>query len=330
MNKEPVSLVSRAAVSSLGSGGADRLELLQTLVAIVESGSLSAAAVTLGTTQPTVSRRLQQLERALGRGLLNRSTHRLALSEDGERCYLRAKEILAGWSAFAADFAGGAGEPEGLLRVVVPHAFGQQLLLGVLSEYLRRYPKVSVEWSLRDAPPDFIADGVDCAVLVGEASDPLNVAVRLADVPRIVVAAPSLLAGRSAKPEVRELSKLPWLSFDPHYHKDIELRCLKTGESLRLSIKPRFSTDNLFALREAARRGLGAAVVSSWVAAEDLADKTLTRLAPDWAAPSLPLHVLYPYARFYPAKLTRFVETLRELVGAALGGTVHAPRRSGK
>lgn len=316
-------------LGGLGGGSVDRLELLRTLVAIVEAGSLSAAAVSLATTQPTVSRRLQQLERALGRGLLKRSTHKLALSEDGERCYQRAKEVLAGWSSFEADFAGGAGEPEGLLRVVVPHAFGQQLLVGVLAEYLRRYPKVSVEWSLRDAPPDFIADGIDCAILVGEAADPLNVAVRLADVPRIVVAAPSLVPGRASGLGVRALAELPWLSFRPYYQREVELRNPRTGELARLPIRPRFSTDNLYALRDAARRGLGAAVLSSWVVGEELAEGSLLRLASDWSAPSLPLNLLYPYARFYPPKLRRFVETFRELVGEALGGSVHAPRSQG-
>lgn len=331
MKKGPSLSVKEKPLQAFAGGSSDRLELLQTLVAIVEGGSLSAAALALGTTQPTVSRRLQLLERSLGRLLLKRTTHKMALSEDGERCYQRAKEILAGWTAFEAAFSEGAGEPEGLLRVVVPHAFGQQLLVGVLAEYLRRYPKVSVEWLLRDAAPDFVADGVDCAVLVGEALDPLNVAVRLAEVPRIVVAAPELFAGRSPKPKVSELAELPWLSLKTYYRKELELRNAESGELARVSFNPRFLTDNLYALRDAAKRGLGVAVLSAWLVADDLADKSLVQLVPDWTAPPLPVHVLYPYARFYPPKLKRFVETLRELIGEALGASVHPPRaRAGR
>ena len=77
----------------------DRLELMQTFVRIVEAGSLSAAAAQMLTTQPTVSRRLQALERALGVRLLQRSTHAMKPTEDGERCYARAKELLADWDA---------------------------------------------------------------------------------------------------------------------------------------------------------------------------------------------------------------------------------------
>jgi DNA-binding transcriptional LysR family regulator len=304
------------------TGSVDRLDLLQTLVTIVESGNLSSAAKALGTTQPTVSRRLQQLERSLGCVLLSRSTHKMALTEEGDRCYQRAKEILAGWSTFEADFGGGDVEPGGLLRIVAPHAFGQQLLGGVLAEYLTRYPKVSVEWLLSDVTPDFIAEGLDCAILVGEVRDPLNVAVRLAEVPRIVVASPALIKGREAKLGVRDLASLPWLSLKTFYQKEVELYPQGGGDRYRFPIRPRFSTDNLYALRDAAKRGLGAAIVSAWIVAGDLANHELVRLVPEWSAPPLPLHIVYPYARFYPPKLKRFVETLRELVSIALGDTV--------
>ena len=118
----------------------DRLELMQTFVRIVEAGSLSAAAAQMLTTQPTVSRRLQALERALGVRLLQRSTHAMKPTEDGERCYTRAKELLADWDALAADLRGAGEAPEGLLRVVVPHAFGQAQLVEPLGEFLRACP----------------------------------------------------------------------------------------------------------------------------------------------------------------------------------------------
>jgi len=322
MNKRSKSASPQRQAPAPAWGVADRIDLLQTFVRIVEAGSLSAAAAQLGTTQPTVSRRLQQLERLLGRRLLHRSTHAMKPSEDGERCYERAKELLADWGAFEADLQGIDAEPEGLLRVVVPHAFGQQLLIGPLAEFLRRYPKVTVEWLLRDNTPDFIAEGIDCAILVGAASDPLTVAVRLAEVPRIAVAAPSLLAGRATPTHARELAELPWLALRTYYQRELVLRHSTTDETCRIALHPKFSTDNLYALRSAALRGLGACVASSWLLADDLAQGTLVQLVPHWQAPSLPVFVIYPYARFYAPKLRRFVDTMRELMAAALGDAV--------
>jgi DNA-binding transcriptional LysR family regulator len=98
----------------------DRLELLKTFVRIVESGSLSAAASQLNTTQPTISRRLKTLEHVFGVRLLHRSTHHLRLSEAGERCYAGAKQFLEQWSIFEADLTGIDREPEGLLRIIAP------------------------------------------------------------------------------------------------------------------------------------------------------------------------------------------------------------------
>ncbi len=161
-----------------GNPGVDRIELMQTFVRIVETGSLSAAAEQLKTSQPTVSRRLQTLERTLGLRLLQRSTHVMKLTEDGERCFAHAKDLLDNWKAMEADLRGTQDEPEGTLRVLVPHAFGQDQLIAPLTNYLGRFPRVSVEWLLHDRRPDFIAEGIDCAIQVGAVDNPSVIAIK--------------------------------------------------------------------------------------------------------------------------------------------------------
>ncbi|PRQ10202.1 LysR family transcriptional regulator [Enhygromyxa salina] len=322
MTKSPQSEMRRGSRPVATWGTTDRLDLLQTYVQIIEAGSLSAAAAQLGTTQPTVSRRLQQLERALGRQLLNRSTHKMKPSNDGERCYRRAKELLASWEAFDAELKGDDAEPEGLLRVVVPHAFGQHMLVDVVAEFMRRHPRVTIEWELRDTAPDFITEGVDCAILVGEVRDPLTVAIRLAEIPRIVVGAPSVLNGAKRPSNAQELARLPWLAFKTFYKNDVTLSHHATAEVCRLTVRPKFGTDNLYALRSAALHGLGVCVMSTWIVRDELAKGSLIRLAPDWEAPPLPLYLTYPYTKFQPPRVRRFVDATRELMTAALGDTV--------
>ena len=305
-----------------GSPASDRIDLLQTFVRIVEAGSLSAAAAQLGATQPTVSRRLQALERALGVRLLQRSTRQMKLTADGERCIGRARELLAGWQAFEADLRGDDQAAQGSLRVVVPHAFGQQQLVLPLAAFLRDNPGVTVDWRLHDQQPDFIAQGIDCAVQVGEVDDAGLVAIRLWDVPRIVVAAPALLAGRPAPAHPSELATLPWLAVSTYYLREVALRHLDSGEDCAFAIQPRLSTDSPYALRSAALLGAGAGIVSAWLVADDLAAGRLVQLAPAWRAPALPAWLVYPYARFYPARLRRFVEAMRL---AQPHGTVRRP-----
>lgn len=291
----------------------DRLELMQTFVRIVEAGSLSAAAAQLGTTQPTVSRRLQLLERSLGLRLLQRSTHAMRLTVDGERCFERAKELLAGWAAFESDLRGANDEPEGVLRVVVPHAFGQERMIKPLADYLRRYPRMRVEWLLHDdrAIDDYIAAGIDCAIQVGEISDPSLVMIRLSEVRRIVAAAPSVLAGRPVPQTADELRALPWVALRTYYRNELVLTRAAEGVTQRIPINPVVSTDSLYALRSMAVAGLGACLGSAWALADDLAAGRLVHLAPEWQAAPLPVSLVYPYARFYPARLRCFVEIMR-------------------
>jgi DNA-binding transcriptional LysR family regulator len=312
--------------TSHATAPADRIELMETFVRIVEAGSLSAAALQMGATQPTMSRRLQALERSLGLRLLQRSTHAMTLTADGERCYEGAKELIASWKAFESELRGADDEPEGLLRVIAPHAFGQQLLVGPLSDYMRAHPRVTVEWLLhdstqdrtQDSTPDFVGEGIDCAIQVGEVTDPSVVAIKLSEVPRIVVAAPSLMAGRAMPVHARELAGLPWLSARNFYRTEVLLSHVETGEAHRVSFRPRLTTDSFYALRSATVRGIGIGLMSTWMLADEIAAGRLVQLAPQWRAAALPVHLIYPPSRFHPARLRRFIEAMRAALPAAL------------
>lgn len=306
---------------------ADRFELMETFVRIVDAGSLSGAAAQMGTTQPTVSRRLQALERSLGVRLLRRSTHSMTLTEDGQRCLERARELLANWHAFEADLRGAGDEPEGTLRVVAPHAFGQQQLVVPLADYLARYPRVNVEWLLHDRRPDFILEGIDCAIQVGAVDDQAAVAIKLAEVPRIVVAAPALAARLPMLQAPADLAQLPWLAMRPYYRTEVTLAPIAGGGDVRFAIAPRMSTDSLYALRTAAVSGVGAAIASAWLVADDLAQGRLVHLAPQWRAAPLPVWLVYPQARFYPARLRRFLDVIRAAMPGAV--TASAPAQRG-
>jgi DNA-binding transcriptional LysR family regulator len=299
--------------------GLDRIELMQTFVRIVETGSLSAAAARMGMTQPTVSRRLQTLERTLGLKLLQRSTHVMKLTEDGERCFAHAKDLLDTWRAMQADLRGAKDEPEGRLRVLVPHAFGQQHLVTLCVDYLRRFPRVTIDWLLHDRQPDFIADGIDCAIHVGALDDPSLVAVRLSEVPRIVVAAPEILRSRTPPLHAADLETLPWLAVPPFYQDEVALTRSSDGATHRFGIRPRMSTDSLYAMRHAAVMGAGACIMSAWMTDEDIAQGRLVHIAPQWQASPLPIYLLYPPARFYPARLSRFLETIRQAIPPVMG-----------
>ncbi|MDT9001536.1 LysR family transcriptional regulator [Paucibacter sp. APW11] len=296
----------------------DRLGLLQTFVRIVEAGSLSAAASQLGTTQPTVSRRLRALEHSLGQQLAQRSTHAWRLTEAGRQCYERAKLLLEDWSAMQAQLRGAQDEPEGLLRVMVPHALGQLQLMGPLLALLRCAPALSVEWLLNDQAPNFSSHDLDCAIRVGAVTDPSVVALQLGQVPRILVAAPELLADRTPPSHPAALADWPWLALGSYYRHELQLHDPE-GRTCKLALRPRLITDSLFALRHAAVEGLGVCAMSAWMAQPHLADGSLQCLLPGWQAESLPVHLLYPYQRYQTAKLRHFISAMRDSLSGLSG-----------
>lgn len=299
--------------------GTDRLELMQTFVRIVEAGSLSAAAQQLGTTQPTISRRLQQLERLLGMPLLQRSTHAMKLTQDGERCFEHAKGLMERWQAIEADLRGTQDQPRGLLRVLVPSVFGQQQLIPPLVDFLNRHPAVSVEWLLHDRLPDFIGEGIDCAIRIGHVEEPGLVAVRLAELPRIVVSAPGLWGSGPVPQEPNELARLPWLALSSFYRNEVTLRHAVDGTTQRLRIDPRLSTDHLQALCNAALEGLGVGIASTWAVSDALAQGRLVQLAPQWTTSPLPISLVHPPARLQPPRLRAFIQVMRDYLPRLTG-----------
>ncbi len=297
----------------------DRIALMQTFIRIVESGSLSAAARQLSITQPTISRRLQALEHYLGLKLILRTTHALKLTDDGERCYTQARQLMATWYALEDELTGSHDEPAGTLRVRAPHAFGQDQLITPLVTWLQRYPRLNVEWMLNDRTPDFIRENIDCAIQVGAPDDPGIVAVLLAEVPRIVVAAPALLAAHPPVTQTDELAQLPWLALTSFYRNEIALQRVSDSAMVSLAIAPRLASDSLYAVRKAALAGMGAAVVSSWVVQDDLASGALVQLLPAWQAPPLPVWLTYPWASYYPARLRHFFTLIKAVMPQLLG-----------
>ncbi len=312
-------------MSIFKNSGIDRIDLMQSFVRIVESGSLSAAATQLHTTQPTLSRRLQTLETLLGVKLLLRTTHAMKLTDDGQRCYQHAKTLITCWNELEDDLKQASDEPVGTLKVRAPHAFGQQQLIEPLVRYLNQYPQMSVDWQLNDRSPNFIHDGIDCAIHVGEITDTSMVAVLLAEVPRFVVASPELLARYPQISQVEQLATLPWLALSSFYRTHILLKSSQLNASHQLEFQPKFSTDSLFALRNTILSGMGVGVCSAWMVQEDIAQGKLVQVLPEWCAAPLPVYLMYPYASYYPARLRKFLQMIREAMPGIAG--TRAPSR---
>ncbi len=167
---------------------------------------------------------------------------------------------------------------------------------------------------LNDNTVDFLSDNIDCAIRVGAEVDPATVSVLLAEVPRCVVASPELLAKYPPLTSLEALSGLPWIAINTFYQHEVWLRHQASGQIVSTAITPCLSTDSLYVARNTALAGLGVAMVSSWTVVEDIAAGRLIELFPQWRPASLPVHLVYPWARYYPTRLRKFLDLMREIM----------------
>src|SRR5258708_15740971 len=174
----------------------DDITELRTLVGVVGAGSLSAAAREIELALRVVSKRLASLERRTEARLIARSTRRLALTEEGQDLYERARRILAEVDEAEAVLTSGRLEPQGLLRVSAPVAFGRAHVSPVCRDLVLAYPKISIDLVLTDRMVELIEEGIDVVVRIGPPKDSRLVMRKLIDDYRIVVGAPEYLEHR--------------------------------------------------------------------------------------------------------------------------------------
>ena len=298
---------------------ADRFEFMRLFVRIAETGSLSAAAQSLGVSQPTASRQLKQLEQMLGVQLVRRSTHDLGLTDAGKRFFEDARDLLADWEASIDTLRNAREELTGLIRVAVPVALGQTILATIASRFLVRHPGVTIDWRLIDQPGDLVAGGYDLWIRAGPVRQ-LGLIVRhLWQIERTIVATPSFRLVNNPKALERQRA-VRLFTFVPD---EVPL----TGpryRTVKLRVKPAFDTDNIYAAIEAVREGVGYSILPYWLIQPDLDSGRLIEICPGWHPPLLMLSVAYPPSRYRPVRISAFVDYLRaELpnAGAGIGAT---------
>lgn len=140
---------------------------MRLFVRVADSGSFSRAAVDLELGQPTVSRRIQDLEASLGATLFQRTTRALSLTEAGQRFYRRAVDILAEFDEAEAEARGLEHEPVGLLRISCAASMGRMVIGPQVPEFLDRFPHVRIDLMLDDTYTDLVGEGIDLAFRMG-------------------------------------------------------------------------------------------------------------------------------------------------------------------
>ena len=292
---------------------------LRVFVRVLDRGNFTLAANDLGITPSAVSKLVSRLEDRLGVRLLERSTRRLALTPEGETFLSRARRIVADIEEAEAEVARVRGAPRGKLRINSGTAFGLHQLAPALAEFLARYPEIDVELSITDRLVDLIEEQSDIAVRSGHIPDGPFIQRKVADLQRVICAAPAYLARRGT----------PKVAADLKGHDCIVV----AGPGLNrwpfksrggidvVDVRPRVTTDDAEAALRLAIEGAGIIRLSDVIVGSPLRDGELVALLTDiHHVEPFPLSAIYPAGRHRLPRVAVFLDYIQERFG-------HAPWR---
>jgi DNA-binding transcriptional LysR family regulator len=261
-----------------------------------------------------VSKRLASLERRAEARLIARSTRRLALTEEGQALYERAQRILAEVDEAEAVLTSGRVQPQGLLRVSAPVAFGRAHVGPVCRDLVLAYPKISIDLVLTDRMVDLIDEGIDVVVRIGPPKDSRLVLRKLIDGYRIVVGAPEYLERRGT----------PMTPADLEGHECVHYRGVGThwrlvdagGQAIEVRAASRLRSNSGQVALDWALAGCGL-VMNSWVdVAADLRTGRLVHVLPKWRSDPAPVCALFPSSRQLSSRVRLFVDAMADRLSA--------------
>ena len=286
----------------------DSFKAMRMFVRAVELGSLSAVARELATTQPTVSKVVAGLEAEMGARLLTRTTTALSCTEQGERFYVHARQMIDAYDEAKADVRGLMERPEGRLRVAAPVSFGILHLNAIAHEFMARYPDIEIDLTLNDRFVDLLVEGVDVAFRIGGDLPPDVVARPVATFERTVVASPAYLQAHTKIRRVEDIARHPYLRFAWSAQGDTLALSHRDGRAVSVETRARYTVNNSLAIRESLLAGVGIGLAPDWLVGDLLEHGRLRRVLPAWQASPHRLSVLYPPRRYQPLRARLFIE----------------------
>jgi DNA-binding transcriptional LysR family regulator len=270
---------------------------------------LTAAARHIGRSLQSVSRSLAAVERDTGIELVRRTTRRSTVTEAGLIFHRRVGAALAEIDAAKAEAAKGRSEPTGLLRVTSSTAFAPLYVVPAVRAFLADHPRIEVELDLSDGYVDLVGEGFDLAIRIGEMPGSNLKAHRLADLRRVVFAAPGYLAERGRPRQPRDLEHHECIvrtaARDGNAWPFLVGRRLKT-----VRVAGRFRTSGALAANAAAAQALGIANAPLWQVKSLVERGEVELLLTQFEPPPVPIHAVWPATRLLPAKTRLFIDSL--------------------
>lgn len=286
-----------------------RIDEMETFLAVVEQGNLTAAARHLDRPLQSVSRSLATLERNIGVELVRRTTHHTQVTEAGLTFYQRVKPAFAEIQEAAREVANRSATPSGTIRIGASVLFAPIYLVPLIARFMARYPQVAVDLRLSDRFVDLVDKGLDLAIRIGDLGDSDHKAKRLGALRRVVFAAPSYLEanGRPRHPSDIAAHACVIRGTDPEPNR---WGFMIDGKISHIRVCGRFRVDNTAAVHAAVAAGLGLGNAPLWQVRSLLEQGAVELLLCDYELSPVPIHVVWPPTKLLAARTRLFIDVL--------------------
>ncbi len=281
---------------------------------VVESRSLSKAAVVLGMPKSTVSRKLTKLESDLGIKLLRKNTHQLTVTDLGEKVYSHAVKILTEANGVRALVEGSRQEPQGELRVAIPIFLGIDYASRVGAAFLQHYPHSRLDIRLVDNLVDPIKDGFDVVFGTGPLQDSTLIARKVFSLELFLCASPDFVA-QLAEPitDPAQLDDLPFIDFGFGGPRKVSVARQKRRYELSPPIRAR--ANNFQVCKQYILSGLGiGAMPTQIICTAELREGSIVPVLPEWKLEAMDVHMIYPFELSFSTLISAFYETACEII----------------
>ncbi|MBL8470847.1 MAG: LysR family transcriptional regulator [Rhodocyclaceae bacterium] len=299
----------------------DKLRAMATFVRIVDAGSLSAAAAGRGDSLSAVVRNLAALEAELGVRLLNRSTRRIALTDEGRDYYARCQRVLAEVEDAEAMLSARRRTPAGRLAITAPVRFGSLHVAPLVTAFLQDHATMSADLLLLDRVVDLLEEGLDLAFRIGNLPDSSLVAVKLGATRRLVCASPEYLDQHGGPQQPQDLAQHRCLRFTG-LSPGTDWKFIAAGKPVVVTVAGSLTTNQVDAALTACLAGLGCGRFLGYQVAAHLASGRLVALLQDFEPPPLPVQLLYPHSRLLSPRVRSFVDWVLPRMRARLADIV--------
>lgn len=283
---------------------------ISTFVEVVARGSLSAAARAEGIAPAMIGRRLDALEARLGVKLLQRTTRKLALTDEGTAFLEDCQRILAELEEAESAVAERSARATGHLMISAPAGFGRQHVAPLLPSFLAEHQDLTTTLNMTDRVTDIVGEGIDVAIRIASLADSSLVSVKLADNERVVVAAPSYLKRHGTPETLADLARHNCLAISSEgSQRGWTFR--ENGKNVVLKVGGNMGCNDGQVLHEWALAGKGLAWRSMWEVGSEIEAGKLRTVLAEFAAPGNDIHAVFAQRRHLPLRVRAFVDFLR-------------------